>query len=210
MQKAVLIIDNDIGIRELLCECLEDEGYTVKLAETALIADKIIKEQQFDLILMDIWLPDMDGISLFKRFLSNGVTTPVIMISGNTSVTNVLEAIRSGVRDFIEKPLSLGKLLLLVEKHISKKYINISGVLEDNSEIITLDLDDRLKLLKENLEKRYFLYHLTKYKGNITKIAEVSGVDRAHIYRKLKILDIKTIKQINFKNHNEINKHENI
>ena len=75
MEKLILIVDDELGIRELLRECLEDEGYVVKLAENALEADKIVKEQRFDLVLMDVWLPDMDGVSLFKRFLSNGITT---------------------------------------------------------------------------------------------------------------------------------------
>lgn len=191
MDKMILIVDDELGIRELLRECLEDEGYVVKLAENALEADKIVKEQRFDLILMDVWLPDMDGVSLFKRFLSNGITTPVIMMSGHASITSALEAIRIGARDFLEKPLSLSKLLPLVDKHILKEHANSDGILEDISEIITLDLNNQLKGIKETLERRYFLYHMNKQKGNITKIAEVSGVDRAHLYRKFKSLAIK-------------------
>lgn len=191
MNKVILIVDDELGIRELLRECLEDEGYTVRLAENALEADKIVKEHRFDLILMDVWLPDMDGVSLFKRFLSNGIITPVIMMSGHASITSALEAIRIGARDFLEKPLSLSKLLPLVDKHILKEHANSEGVLEDISEIITLDLNNQLKGIKENLERRYFLYHMNKFRGNITRIAEVSGVDRAHLYRKFKTLGIK-------------------
>ena len=187
----ILIVDDELGIRELLRECLEDEGYVVKLAENALEADKTVKEQRFDLILMDVWLPDMDGVSLFKRFLSNGITTPVIMMSGHASITSALEAIRIGARDFLEKPLSLSKLLPFVDNHILKEHANSDGILEDISEIITLDLNNPLKGIKETLERRYFLYHMNKQKGNITKIAEVSGVDRAHLYRKFKSLAIK-------------------
>ena len=191
MEKLILIVDDELGIRELLRECLEDEGYVVKLAENALEADKIVKEQRFDLVLMDVWLPDMDGVSLFKRFLSNGITTPVIMMSGHASITSALEAIRIGARDFLEKPLSLSKLLPLVDKHILKERTNSEGILEDISEIITLDLNIPLNGIKETLERRYFLYHMSKQRGNITKIAEVSGVDRAHLYRKFKTLGIK-------------------
>ena len=128
MDKMILIVDDELGIRELLRECLEDEGYVVKLAENALEADKTVKEQRFDLILMDVWLPDMDGVSLFKRFLSNGITTPVIMMSGHASITSALEAIRIGARDFLEKPLSLSKLLPLVDKHILKERLIISMI----------------------------------------------------------------------------------
>lgn len=191
MERNLLIVDDELGIRELLRECLEDEGYTVKLAENALEADKIVKEHKFDLILMDVWLPDMDGVSLFKRFLFNGIVTPVIMMSGHASITSALEAIRIGARDFLEKPLSLSKLLPLVEKHALKEQINVEGALEDISEIITLDLNNELKPIKESLERRYFMYHLNKNRNNITKVAEVSGVDRAHLYRKFKTLGIK-------------------
>ena len=191
MDKLILIVDDELGIRELLRECLEDEGYVVKLAENALEADKMVKEHRFDLVLMDVWLPDLDGVSLFKRFLSNGITTPVIMMSGHASITSALEAIRIGARDFLEKPLSLSKLLPLVDKHILKERANSDGIIEDISEIITLDLNNPLKGIKETLERRYFLYHMNKQKGNITKIAEVSGVDRAHLYRKFKNLGIK-------------------
>ncbi|MEN9947106.1 MAG: hypothetical protein RLZZ293_1492 [Pseudomonadota bacterium] len=191
MDKLILIVDDELGIRELLRECLEDEGYIVKLAENALEADKIVKEHRFDLILMDVWLPDMDGVSLFKRFLSNGITSPVIMMSGHASITSALEAIRIGARDFLEKPLSLSKLLPLVDKHVLKEETNDLGIIEDVSEIITLDLNDQLKTIKETLERRYFIYHMNKYKSNITKIAEASGVDRAHLYRKFKTLGIK-------------------
>lgn len=187
----ILIVDDELGIRELLRECLEDEGYTVKVAENALEADKIVKEHRFDLILMDVWLPDMDGVSLFKRFISNGIVTPVIMMSGHASISSALEAIRIGARDFLEKPLSLSKLLPLVDKHVLKETANSDGIIEDISEIITLDLNNQLKMIKENLERRYFLYHMNKYRSNITKIAEVSGVDRAHLYRKFKTLGIK-------------------
>ena len=191
MEKRLLIVDDELGIRELLRECLEDEGYTVMLFENAAEADKIVKDNNFDLILMDVWLPDMDGVSLFKRFLSNGIVTPVIMMSGHASITSALEAIRIGARDFLEKPLSLSKLLPLVEKHALKEKINNDGGIEEISEIITLDLNNELKGIKENLERRYFLYHLNKNRGNITKVAEASGVDRAHLYRKFKTLGIK-------------------
>ncbi len=191
MERTLLIVDDELGIRELLRECLEDEGYSVRLAENALEADKLVKEHKFDLILMDVWLPDMDGVSLFKRFLSNGISTPVIMMSGHASITSALEAIRIGARDFLEKPLSLSKLLPLVEKHALKGQMVSDHGFEEITEIITLDLNKELKIIKESLERRYFLYHLSQNRNNITKVAEASGVDRAHLYRKFKTLGIK-------------------
>jgi DNA-binding NtrC family response regulator len=115
--RSVLVVDDEPDIRSLLQEILEDEGYDVSVAETASAAQKAVDEQRPDLVLLDIWMPDMDGVSLLKSWkLSGTLAFPVIMISGHGTVETAVEATRHGAVDFIEKPVSLAKLLLTVER----------------------------------------------------------------------------------------------
>lgn len=197
MNKTILVVDDELGIRELLKDCLEDEGYNIVLAESASEADKILKEElNIDLILLDVWLPDMDGVSLLKRWQSNDINKPIIMMSGHTSLSSALECLRIGAKDFIEKPLSLNKLLPLINScFMDRKKISKSNTIDIIlPEFITLNLNDSLRILKENLERSYFLYQIEKQKGNITRIAEAANVDRAHLYRKFKNLGIQIVK----------------
>ena len=119
--RSVLVVDDEPDIRGLLQEILEDEGYVVSVAETAAAAQEYINEASPDLVLLDIWMPDMDGISLLKSWKSTGsLTFPVIMISGHGTVETAVEATRHGAVDFIEKPVSLANLLLTVEKALAE------------------------------------------------------------------------------------------
>lgn len=118
---SVLVVDDEPDIRGLLQEILEDEGYAVSVADTAASAQAAIDEQIPDLVLLDIWMPDMDGVSLLRSWKTTGALQfPVIMISGHGTVETAVEATRHGAVDFIEKPLSLAKLLLTVEKALSE------------------------------------------------------------------------------------------
>jgi len=118
--RSVLVVDDEPDIRHLLQEILEDEGYAVSVAESAKAAQACIDEQTPDLVLLDIWMPDTDGISLLKTWRQNGdLQFPVIMISGHGTVETAVEATRHGAVDFIEKPVSLAKLLLNVEKALA-------------------------------------------------------------------------------------------
>ncbi len=113
----ILVVDDEPDIRQLLAEILEDEGYRVASAESGSAARKYLSEQLPDLILLDIWMPDEDGISLLKDWLSSGfVTCPVIMMSGHATIETAVEATRLGAYDFLEKPLSMAKLLVTVER----------------------------------------------------------------------------------------------
>ncbi len=113
----ILVVDDEPDIRHLLGEILEDEGYQVSMAENASVAKVLKISTQPDLILLDIWMPDTDGITLLKEWLSEEKTLcPVIMMSGHGSVEAAVEATRLGAFDFLEKPLSLAKLLLIVER----------------------------------------------------------------------------------------------
>ncbi len=113
----ILVVDDEPGIRELVGDILGDENYSVATAEDAASARKALRHRRPDLILLDIWMPDLDGISLLKEWSEGrGLVCPVIMMSGHGTVETAVEATRLGAYDFLEKPLSLAKLLLTVER----------------------------------------------------------------------------------------------
>ncbi len=117
----VLVVDDESNIRVLLDEILSEEGYDVTTAEDAAAARAAKVGQDFDLILLDIWMPDTDGISLLKEWSDEGALGPVVMMSGHGTVDAAVEATRLGALDFIEKPVSLAKLLRTVEKALTQK-----------------------------------------------------------------------------------------
>ena len=113
----ILVVDDEQDIRQLVSEILEDEGYEVAMAENATEAKKLKNERQPHLILLDIWMPDCDGITLLRDWVAeDDALCPVIMMSGHGSVESAVEATRLGAYDFLEKPLSMAKLLLIVER----------------------------------------------------------------------------------------------
>lgn len=116
----ILIVDDEVGIRELLSEILQDEGYGIVLAENAEAARKIRNQSQPRLVLLDIWMPDTDGITLLKEWSRNGqLTMPVVMMSGHATIDTAVEATRIGALDFLEKPIGLQKLLATVKRALS-------------------------------------------------------------------------------------------
>ena len=116
----ILVVDDEIGIRELLSEILKDEGYNVRLAENAAVARAQRRESRPDLVLLDIWMPDMDGISLLKEWAVSGqLTMPVVMMSGHGTIESAIEATRIGAFDFLEKPISLPRLMATVGKALA-------------------------------------------------------------------------------------------
>jgi DNA-binding NtrC family response regulator len=113
----ILVVDDEPDIRELVREILEDEGYTVSMAEGGEAARKARRARRPDLILLDIWMEDIDGISLLREWSEGGeLPCPVVMMSGHGTVETAVEATRLGAYDFIEKPISLAKLLLTIER----------------------------------------------------------------------------------------------
>jgi CheY-like chemotaxis protein len=103
----ILVVDDEIGIRELLSEILGDEGHSVLLADSAQQARKVRDENPLDLVLLDIWMPDTDGVTLLKEWAANGkLTMPVIMMSGHATIDTAVEATRIGALDFLEKPIA--------------------------------------------------------------------------------------------------------
>ena len=112
----ILVVDDEPDIRQLVSEILQDEGYKVVVAENAEMAREQVRVSRPELILLDIWMPGEDGISLLKSWYESGVLgCPVIMMSGHGTIETAVEATRLGAYDFIEKPLSMAKLLLSVE-----------------------------------------------------------------------------------------------
>ena len=113
----VLVVDDEPDIRSTVKEILEDEGYQVALAASAAAAREARTQTRPDVILLDIWMPDLDGISLLREWAAAGaLTCPVIMMSGHGTVETAVEATRLGAYDFVEKPISLAKLLLTIER----------------------------------------------------------------------------------------------
>ena len=145
----ILIVDDEIGIRELLSEILADEGYEVQLAENAGAARSFRRQARPDMVLLDIWMPDTDGITLLKEWASFGLLTmPVVMMSGHGTIETAVEATRIGAFDFLEKPITLPKLLATVERALQRGQFQfrpgLSLVNLGKSQII-LDLKKRLE-----------------------------------------------------------------
>jgi two-component system nitrogen regulation response regulator NtrX len=113
----ILVVDDEPDIRNLVQEILEDEGYEVETAGSAAAARQARRQRRPDLVLLDIWMPDVDGVTLLKEWTQEGALNyPVVMMSGHGTVETAVEATRLGAYDFIEKPLSLAKLLLTVDR----------------------------------------------------------------------------------------------
>jgi DNA-binding NtrC family response regulator len=201
--KEILVVDDEVGIRELLSEILFDEGYRVHLAENAQQAREFRARHTPDLVLLDIWMPDTDGLLLLKEWVDQGLLTmPVIMMSGHGTIETALEATRIGAADFLEKPIALQKLLKTVAKIIqqgSKPPKPITDPAKANNETnlpqFHLPLDLPLREARDHFDSLYFTYQMNKENGNVTRVAENIGIERTHLYRKLKQLGIKVAKK---------------
>ena len=121
MSGHILVVDDEVGIRELLSEILTEEGYDVHLAENAEAARAFRAQRRPDLVLLDIWMPDTDGVTLLKEWAAGGqLTMPVVMMSGHGTIDTAIEATRLGATDFLEKPVALAKLIDTVNKAIKR------------------------------------------------------------------------------------------
>ena len=217
---SILVVDDEMGIRELLNEILTDEGHTVYAAESAMQARKIREQMRPDLVLLDIWMPDVDGISLLKEWSKTGqLTMPVVMMSGHATIDTAVEATRIGALNFLEKPIALQKLLKTVSKALesSPKYVEsaeekVSVALSSSpstkavvseqasqvqsgeyiSGIAKTYFDLPLREARDLFEKAYFEHQMIIMGGSMTKISEYTGLERTHLYRKLKALGIDT------------------
>jgi len=217
---SILVVDDEMGIRELLNEILTDEGHTVYAAESAMQARTIREQMRPDLVLLDIWMPDVDGITLLKEWSKTGqLTMPVVMMSGHATIDTAVEATRIGALNFLEKPIALQKLLKTVNKALesSPKYVepveeraataspsNPSPKMVVNEQapqvqdgeyisgIAKTYFDLPLREARDLFEKAYFEHQMIIMGGSMTKISEYTGLERTHLYRKLKALGIDT------------------
>jgi len=207
--KQILVVDDEIGIRELLSEILFDEGYQVHLAENADQARAFRNEREPDLVLLDIWMPDTDGVALLKEWVEQDLLTmPVVMMSGHGTIETAVEATRIGAVDFLEKPIALQKLLSTIANAIkegapksqirhaeSEENQKITVSIGGRTQQFSWSLDLPLREAREHFDVLYFDYHLHKENGNVMRVAEKVGLERTHLYRKLKQLGIKFAKK---------------
>ncbi len=199
----ILVVDDEIGIRELLSEILADEGHSIFLAENAAQAREERRKNPPDLVLLDIWMPDTDGVSLLKEWAASGLLTmPVLMMSGHATIDTAVEATRIGALDFLEKPIALAKLLASVKRALAVPAVSAAAPAATPAEpeepaapmplptVNGLSLDQPLREARDAFERSYFEYHLAQEKGSMTRIAEKTGLERTHLYRKLKALGL--------------------
>jgi DNA-binding NtrC family response regulator len=208
----ILVVDDEHGIRDLLSEILNDEGHAVELAENAAQARAARLRERPDLVLLDIWMPDTDGVTLLKEWASTDLLTmPVIMMSGHATIETAVEATKIGAMAFLEKPVTLQKLLKAVEQGLAKSIAQqrdprllrarqasptgeeAADAANDNQTPVAsqaFDLDRPLREAKDDFERSYFQFHLAKEMGSMTRVADKTGLERTHLYRKLKQLGV--------------------
>ncbi len=213
----ILVVDDELGIRGLLSDILGDEGHTVELAEDAAQARAYRERARPDLVLLDIWMPDVDGITLLKEWGAMGMLgMPVIMMSGHGTIDTAVEATRHGAVAFLEKPITLQKLLRAVEQALLKPGARLPAPgpvrndgfhAPDAHAVASLPalaiapatgpqaeqlfgLDRPLREARDAFEKSYFEFHLAREGGSMTRVADKTGLERTHLYRKLKQLGV--------------------
>jgi len=212
----ILVVDDELGIRDLLSEILNDEGHNIELAENAAQARAARSKARPDLVLLDIWMPDTDGVTLLKEWSTTGLLTmPVIMMSGHATIDTAVEATKIGAQSFLEKPITLQKLLKAVESGLARSGgrkpaaaqtaaaldltveaamtggQSLPPVVEMGPQARQLfELDKPLRDARDEFEKAYFEFHLAKEGGSMTRVAEKTGLERTHLYRKLKQLGV--------------------
>lgn len=234
----ILVVDDEMGIRELLSEILGDEGHVVITAENAQQARDARAQGTPDLVLLDIWMPDTDGVTLLKEWQRDGLLTmPVIMMSGHATIDTAVEATRIGALNFLEKPIALQKLLKAVQQGLTRTtevprpappvyharpvpagsaedaahpvpgaYAPAAAgamqnpnavapaIMPSDSHLFGLSFDLPLREARDAFERAYFEHHLMREGGSMTRVAEKTGLERTHLYRKLKQLGVEPSK----------------
>ena len=217
----ILVVDDELGIRDLLSEILNDEGHNVELAENAAQARAARSRTRPDLVLLDIWMPDTDGVTLLKEWSTTGLLSmPVIMMSGHATIETAVEATKIGAQSFLEKPITMQKLLKAVEAGLSRTQpalarkpgaaatlpmtpaeLTVEAAMTGGQPLPPVvdmgpqarqlfELDKPLRDARDDFEKSYFEFHLAKEGGSMTRVAEKTGLERTHLYRKLKQLGV--------------------
>ena len=225
----ILVVDDEIGIRELLSEILYDEGHTIELAENAAQARAARLRVRPDLVLLDIWMPDTDGVTLLKEWNAAGLLDmPVIMMSGHATIDTAVEATKIGAIDFLEKPITLQRLLKTISTGLARGRstvaksasgafatiatqatpVAVAPVLAampapeaaaalppDQGLLGNISLDQPLREARDEFERVYFEYHLARENNSMTRVSDKTGLERTHLYRKLKQLGIEARKR---------------
>lgn len=230
----ILVVDDELGIRALLHEILTDEGHSVEVAENAAQARAARDRQKPDLVLLDIWMPDVDGITLLKEWSANAqLGMPVIMMSGHGTIDTAVEATKYGAVAFLEKPITLQKLLRAVEQGLTRPGPRLQAASVASASVVerspnhadlgalpvsiaasaavtytrsdvmlsggnglspsseqSFALNRPLREARDAFEKAYFEFHLATENGSMTRVAERTGLERTHLYRKLKQLGV--------------------
>jgi DNA-binding NtrC family response regulator len=179
----ILIIDDEKDNTEIIKDILEDVSYSTMLARSAAEAKAVLAANDFDLILMDVWMPGQDGISLLSEWNSEGFNTPVVMMSGHAEPSDIVRAIKLGAVDFLKKPLHdfLPILRNIMTREEPEQAVqHVSGI----------DFSLKLKEARNIFESQYLLHHLSSNDNNIAVVAEIAGLERTTLYRKLKDLGI--------------------
>lgn len=174
----ILIIDDEEQNNEVLKDTLEDVNYFVKTVTNTKDAKHILNERDFDLILLDVWMPGQDGMSFLKELKQNDNLAKIIMMSGHAEHNDIVEAIKIGADDFIKKPIY--DILPTIRNILST----------DNTTTTHTNFNTTLKQARLTFEKDYFNFHLKQQGGNMSQIAKISGIERTTLYRKLKELGI--------------------
>lgn len=213
----ILIVDDELGIRNILTEILAESGYRVSAAANAAEARAAVADRRFDLVLLDIWMPDMDGLTLLREWRYSGLLTfPVIVMSGHGSLEHAKRALDDGAVDFIEKPISLKRLLTAIkdgiakwEEHLRKleeerlrdgrrsrrkgggeEPRGIMPVFEIKEYGLILDFNRPFRDVLFEFERAYFRSVLTHLNHSMADLARHAGMERTHLYRKIRSLGI--------------------
>lgn len=222
----ILVVDDEMGIRELLSEILGDEGHAVTTAENAHQARELRAGSTPDLVLLDIWMPDTDGVTLLKEWQRDGMLTmPVIMMSGHATIDTAVEATRIGALNFLEKPIALQKLLKAVQQGLTRTTEAVRPAAPyaaarpapverpasiapahmpatiasppplpayqpQEAQMFGVSFELPLREARDAFERAYFEHHLVREGGSMTRVAEKTGLERTHLYRKLKQLGV--------------------
>ena len=179
----ILIIDDEKENTEIIKDILEDVNYSTVLARSAAEAKIIVNTNSFDLILMDVWMPGQDGISLLSEWHSEGFDTPVVMMSGHAEPSDIVKAMKLGAIDFLKKPLHDFLPIL-------RNIMTDQGSEESIQQVSGIDYSLKLKEARNIFESQYLLHHLKGNDNNIAIVAEIAGLERTTLYRKLKDLGI--------------------
>ena len=179
----ILIIDDEKDNTEIIKDILEDVNYTTVLARSAIEAKTIVAENSFDLILLDVWMPGQDGISLLSEWYSEGISTPIVMMSGHAEPSDIVKAMKLGATDFLKKPLHD---FLPIFRNIMTRSLPEKST----QQVSGIDYSLKLKEARNIFESQYLLHHLEVNDNNIAIVAEIAGLERTTLYRKLKDLGI--------------------